>query len=60
MYKRQPPKWASELSAKGYVGRCAIDFYDDIFGDDLEVSRMPEDYVSAVSYTHLDVYKRQM
>lgn len=26
-----PPKWASELSAKGYVGRCAIDFYDDIF-----------------------------
>ena len=41
-----PPKWASELSAKGYVGRCAIDFYDDIFGDDLEVSRMPEDYVS--------------
>lgn len=41
-----PPKWASELSEKGYVGRCAIDFYDDIFGEDLEVSRMPEDYVS--------------
>lgn len=39
-----PPKWATELSNKGYVGRCAIDFYDDIFGDDLEVSRMPEDY----------------
>ena len=31
-----PPKWASQLSEKGYVGRCAIDFYDDIFGDDLE------------------------
>lgn len=41
-----PPKWANELSAKGYKGICAIDFYDDIFGDDLEVSRMPEDYVS--------------
>ena len=40
------PLWASELFAKGYRGRCAIDFYDDIFGDDLEVSRMPEDYVS--------------
>ena len=39
-----PPKWASELSAKGYVGRCAIDFYDDIFGEDLEEERMPEDY----------------
>ena len=40
------PLWASELSAKGYKGRSAIDFYDDIFGEDLEVSRMPEDYVS--------------
>ena len=40
------PLWANELSAKGYKGRCAIDFYDDIFGDDLEVSRLPEDYVS--------------
>lgn len=39
-----PPKWASELSAKGYKSICAIDFYDDIFGEDLEVSRMPEDY----------------
>lgn len=41
----EPPKWANELSSKGYQGVCAIDFYDDIFGDDLEVSRMPEDYV---------------
>lgn len=41
-----PPKWALELSAKGYKSRCAIDFYDDIFGEDLEVSRMPEDYQS--------------
>lgn len=46
VWSMTPPKWASELSAKGYVGRCALDFYDDIFGDDLEVSRMPEDYVS--------------
>lgn len=41
-----PPLWASELSAKGYRGRCAIDFYDDIFGDDLEEHRLPEDYRS--------------
>lgn len=40
------PKWASELSSKGFKGICAIDFYDDVFGDDLEVSRMPEDYQS--------------
>lgn len=39
-----PPRWASELSSKGFTGICAIDFYDDVFGDDLEVSRMPEDY----------------
>ena len=36
VWSMTPPKWASELSAKGYVGRCAIDFYDDIFGDDLK------------------------
>ena len=40
------PRWAAELNAKGFRGRCAIDFYDDIFGEDLEVSRMPEDYQS--------------
>lgn len=40
------PLWSKELSAKGYNGICAIDFYDDIFGEDLEVSRIPEDYVS--------------
>ena len=34
------PKWANELSAKGYKGISAIDFYDDIFGDDLEEERM--------------------
>ena len=38
------PLWASELSEKGYRGRSAVDFYDDIFGEDLEVSRMPADY----------------
>lgn len=41
-----PPKWAAELSSKGFKGRCAIDFYDDVFGDDLEASRMPDDYRS--------------
>ena len=41
-----PPKWSHELHEKGYRGRSAIDFYDDLFGDDLEVSRMPEDYQS--------------
>lgn len=40
------PKWANELSAKGYKGISAIDFYDDIFGDDLEEERMPDDYVT--------------
>lgn len=38
------PLWADKLHDKGYRGVCAYDFYDDIFGDDLEVSRMPEDY----------------
>lgn len=38
------PKWAKELSEKGYEGICAIDFYDDIFMDDLAEQRMPEDY----------------
>lgn len=40
------PKWARELSEMGYSGVSAIDFYDDIFGEDLEVKRMPEDYVT--------------
>ena len=41
----EPPKWAKELSEKGYPGVSAIDFYDDIFGEDLEEERLPEDYV---------------
>lgn len=40
------PLWASEISNKGYRSVCAIDFYDDIFGDDLEEHRLPEDYRS--------------
>lgn len=40
------PLWANELNNKGYKGVCAIDFYNDIFGDDLEESRLPEDYVT--------------
>jgi hypothetical protein len=38
------PKWAKELSAKGYTGVSAIDFYDDVFGEDLEEECLPEDY----------------
>lgn len=38
------PKWADELAARGYKGVCAVDFYGDIFGEDLEEERMPEDY----------------
>ena len=38
------PKWALELNNKGYESVSAIDFYDDIFGEDLEVSCVPEDY----------------
>lgn len=40
------PKWADEVSEQGGVGVCAIDFYDDVFGDDLEEHRLPEDYRS--------------
>ena len=39
------PKWALELSNKGYECINALDFYNDIFGDDLEEERMPKDYV---------------
>lgn len=38
------PRWAGELSWKGYRGISALDFYDDIFGDDLEEECLPEDY----------------
>lgn len=38
------PKWAVELSGKGYKGVSAIDFYDDIFMDDLAEKSLPEDY----------------
>ena len=38
------PKWSTELSEMGYRSICAIDFYDDIFGEDLEEERMPDDY----------------
>lgn len=44
VWNGMPPKWASELSERGYSGVCAIDFYDDIFGEDLEEERLPEDY----------------
>lgn len=48
------PKWAVELSEKGYEGVCAIDFYDDLFMDDLAEQKLPEDYVTG-EYTAIAV-----
>lgn len=39
------PLWAKELSELGYPGVSAIDFYDDIFGEDLEEGRPPDEYI---------------
>lgn len=36
--------WANEVSEMGGIPISAIDFYNDLFGQDLELSRMPEDY----------------
>lgn len=44
MYGGVSPRWSKELYEKGYKGICAVDFYDNIFGEDLEPQRMPEDY----------------
>ncbi len=38
------PKWAAELSGFGFSGVSAIDFYGDIFKDELEDPCAPEDY----------------
>lgn len=46
LYGSASPKWATEIDALGYPSVCAIDFYDDIFGDDLEEERLPDDYVT--------------
>ena len=43
------PAWAEEISELGYKGVWAVDFYNDVFGEHLEPSRMPEDY-----QTHFD------
>ena len=45
-YGTKIPLWAYEIADKGYKGISAIDFYDDIFGEDLETERLPEDYVT--------------
>ena len=39
----QAPQWADELSAMGFESVCAIDFYEDIFGEDLAPHRLPAD-----------------
>lgn len=44
IWGKELPKWATELAKKGYKGVCAVDFYSDIFGDDLEEERLPDDY----------------
>lgn len=44
VWGKELPKWATELAEKGYKGVCAVDFYSDIFGDDLEEERLPDDY----------------
>lgn len=44
IWGKELPEWATELAERGYKGICAIDFYSDIFGDDLEEERLPDDY----------------
>ena len=38
------PNWAQSLADRGYPSVCAIDFYDDLFGEDLAPERLPDDY----------------
>lgn len=45
-YGNCSPKWAAEIFRKGYDGVSAVDFYDDIFGEDLEEERLPGDYAT--------------
>lgn len=40
------PKWSKELAERGYKGVSAVEFYDDLFLDDLAETRLPEDYVT--------------
>ena len=39
-----PPRWAQRLDELGYESISALDFYDDLFGEDLEPHRLPKDY----------------
>lgn len=43
-YGTHLPKWAYALNKKGYNSISPIDFYNSIFGEDLEDHRSPEDY----------------
>lgn len=38
------PKWSKELAERGFEGVSAVEFYDDIFYDDLGEERLPNDY----------------
>lgn len=42
----QLPKWATDVAMYGGKSVSAVDFYEDLFGGDLEPHRMPEDYRS--------------
>lgn len=43
-WKSELPLWAKELSERGFPGVSAVDFYDDIFGEDLEEECLPQEY----------------
>ena len=56
------PLWASNLAEKGFKGVSAVDFYNDIFGEDLEPHRLPEDYRSgeygAIAVERVPIYEK--
>ena len=39
---------------------CAYDFLDELMSHDIHLLHIAETYFISVSYTHLDVYKRQL
>lgn len=57
-YGTHLPKWAYALNKKGYNSISPIDFYNSIFGEDLEDHRSPEDYRSG-EYGAIAVEKKK-